>query len=146
MCFLEPGQKHEWGDIVAPFCAQVVVVPLNKMRSYANCVTGVMSHRPLQVQYYMDPAMKDAVRQVVEAQQPDLLYAHTIRMGQYIEPYVDIPRVLAMQISMTLNYRRLAEQARGLGSKVFYNLESRKVPRFRGQTRSLFQSTTNLRA
>ena len=82
VCFLEPGQKHEWGDIVAPFCAQVVVVPLNKMRSYANCVTGVMSHRPLQVQYYMDPAMKDAVRQVVEAQQPDLLYAHTISSGR----------------------------------------------------------------
>lgn len=133
VCFLEPEQDAAWVEKVQPFCEQVVVVPLNKKRAYANCALGVVGRTPLQMHYYADPAMTRAVRSVIETQQPDLLYAHTIRMGQYIESYTETPRVLAMQISMTLNYRRLAEQAKGLPSKVFHSLEYRKVRAYEGQ-------------
>lgn len=133
VCFLEPEQDPAWVEKVEPFCEQVVIVPLSKRRAYANCMTGIVGRTPLQLRYYSDPAMHAAVREVVAAQQPDLLYAHTIRMGQYIEPYKSIPRVLAMQISMTLNYRRLAEQAKGLPSKLFHTMEYRKVRAYEGQ-------------
>jgi len=133
VCFLEPEQDAEWVEKVEPFCEQVVIVPLNKKRAYANCALGVIGRTPLQMHYYADPAMKQAVRSVIETQRPDLLYAHTIRMGQYIEPYTETPRVLAMQISMTLNYRRLAKQAKGIPSKVFHTLEYRKVRAYEGQ-------------
>lgn len=133
VCFLEDGQDPAWVEKVEPFCEKVVVVPHQKLRAYANCITGAVDRTPLQLHYYSDPAMKEAVRKVIESEKPDLLYAHTIRMGQYIEPYTNIFRVLAMQISMTLNYRRLAEQAGGLPSKVFHNLEYRKVRAYEGR-------------
>ena len=84
-----------------PFCERVVTVPLNKTRVYANSLTGALGSVPLQVRYYADPAMTRAVNDLVATQKPNLLYAHTIRMGQYVEPFHNLPRVLAMQISMT---------------------------------------------
>jgi glycosyltransferase involved in cell wall biosynthesis len=48
-------------------------------------------------------------------------------MGQYIERHRVCARVLAMQISMTLNYRRLAEHASGFFGKMLYLTECRKL-------------------
>lgn len=132
LCFLEPEQDPAWVEKVEPFCRQVVAIPLNKRRAYQNCLTGALGKTPLQMRYYSDPGMHAAVERMIEEIEPDLLYAHTIRMGQYIEPYTHIPRVLAMQISMTLNYRRLAETAKGLPSKIFHNLEYQKVRAYEG--------------
>lgn len=127
VCFLEPEQDPAWVEKVQPFCERVEIVPLSKPRAYANCLLGLPGSTPMQMQYYSDERVHQAVRDVVADVQPDLLYAHTIRMGQYIEPLRDYTRVLAMQISMTLNYRRLAERADNPLSKLFFGLEHRKV-------------------
>jgi len=139
VCFLEPEQDPAWVEKVEPFCEQVEIVPLSKTRAYANCVTGLFSPTPLQLQYYSDPRVHAAVERVVEKMQPDLLYAHTIRMGQYIEPLRAYPRVLAMQIAMTLNYRRLAERAQNPFSKLFFGMEYRKVRAFEGDFAQCFE-------
>ena len=132
LCFLEPDQDPDWVDKVKPFCTEVVTVPLSKPRAYANSLLGVADSTPLQVHYYRDPAMTEALDALVARQKPDLLYAHTIRMGQYTESFRDAARVLALQISMTLNYRRLAEQAASPLSKALYELEYRKLRSFEG--------------
>ncbi|RIK42587.1 MAG: hypothetical protein DCC55_08375 [Chloroflexi bacterium] len=133
ICFLEADQDPAWVEKVAPFCARVEVIPLRKLRAYGNCAFGLLSRTPLQIQYYADPNVARAVRSVIDEMKPDLLYAHTIRMGQYIEPYRTYPRVLAMQISMTLNYRRLAERASSWPSKFMFGTEYRKVRAFEAE-------------
>ena len=133
VCFLEADQDPGWVSKLEPFCERVVTVPLSKTRVYANSLTGALGSVPLQVRYYADPAMTKAVNDLVATQKPDLLYAHTIRMGQYVEPFHNLPRVLAMQISMTLNYRRLAERAKNLLRKNLYTLEYRKLRAFEGR-------------
>jgi sugar transferase (PEP-CTERM/EpsH1 system associated) len=90
------------------------------------------------MQYYSDPGMRETVKEVVRRVQPDLLYAHTIRMGQYIESYRAIPRVLAMQISMTLNYRRLMQHASGMLSRLLYSIEYRKLESFEAEFAARF--------
>ena len=92
---------------------------------------GLPGRTPLQMSYYADPAMTAAVEKLTAEIQPDLVYAHTIRMGQYSEPLdASMVKVLAMQISMTLNYRRLAEHSSNPISKFFFNTEYNKVRRF----------------
>ena len=46
VCFLEPGQKAEWVEKVAPFCERVEIVPLRKWRAYLNCLTGLFGGTP----------------------------------------------------------------------------------------------------
>ena len=125
VCFQEPQQDPAWVEKFASYCARVEVVPLRRSRAYLNCLAGLGGRTPLQLRYYADPAMHRAVRKVVDEMQPDLLYAQLIRMGQYIEPY-HVARIVAMNLSMTLNYRRLAEHSSGL-KKILHSLEYRKM-------------------
>ncbi len=136
--FLETDQDAAWVDKVTPFCDHIELVPLRKSKAYFNCLTGLFSHTPLQLRYYADPAMHQAVRRAIHKLQPDLLYAHLIRMGQYTEPYHAYTRVTALNVSMTLNHRRLVEHSRSQLSKLFHALEYHKLRSFEGQFASLF--------
>jgi len=128
--FTEPYHEPAWNAELEPYCVKMETIPMRKWRCYANCITGVFSKLPLQVHYNFDPAMKVLVDQVIEETQPDLLYAHYIRMGQYVESHNKIPRVLAMQLSMTLNYERLAKNATTWVHKALYNIEHKKLLKF----------------
>lgn len=130
-CFLEPDQDPAWVDQLRPHCEQVVTVPLSRARAYANSAAAAVGRTPLQVRYYADPRMRRVVDGLVARVQPDALYAHTIRMGPYTVGHTELPRVLAMQISMTLQYRRLAAETRGPVRR-FYDLEHRKLRGFEG--------------
>jgi polysaccharide biosynthesis protein PslH len=130
-CFLEPDQDPAWVDELRPSCEGVLTVPLSRPRAYANSARAVAGRTPLQVRYYADPRMHRLVDDLVRRVHPDALYAHTIRMGPYTVDHTDLPRVLAMQISMTLQYRRLASETAGPVQR-FYDLEYRKLRRFEG--------------
>jgi sugar transferase (PEP-CTERM/EpsH1 system associated) len=130
VCFLEGGQDPRWVKEVEPFCKRVEIVPLRKLRAYLSCLLSLFGRTPFQVRYYSDPTMHHTVRRLIDETRPHLLYAHTIRMGQYIVPYNAYARVLAMQVSMTLNYHRLAQHAPGFFSKIFYLAEYRKLRKF----------------
>jgi polysaccharide biosynthesis protein PslH len=125
--FLEPGQRLDDRRHFEGWVDAIYTVPLSRPRAYWRCARGALSRRPLQTCYYMAPEMTALVARAVEEFQPDLLYAHTIRMGEYLLAHRGRPTVLAMQIAMTLNYGRLARFSRGPLAKLLYGFEHRKV-------------------
>ncbi|TDJ49554.1 MAG: glycosyltransferase [Gemmatimonadetes bacterium] len=129
-CFQEPDQDTAWQEHFAPFCERIEIVPLRRSRAYASCLTGVLGKTPLQVRYFADSQMKKTIRRMVGDLQPDLLYAQLIRMGQHIEPHSDIARVVAFNLSMSLNYRRLRDHTSNLAKKLFYGMEYSKLKSF----------------
>ena len=126
--FLEPGQRLEDRRHVEGWVDAIYTLPLSRLGAYRRCLAGALSRRPLQTCYYHDPAMAALLGRAVDAFRPDLLYAHTIRVGEYPLPHRGArPTVLAMQIAMTLNYGRLARFGRPLPARLFYGLEHWKV-------------------
>jgi sugar transferase (PEP-CTERM/EpsH1 system associated) len=125
--FLDSEKNPAWFEKVEPYCQRLEVVPLRRWRAYKNCLLGLPGSTPLQVNYFTDPIMKKTVDKVVNETQPDLLYAYHMRVGPYIEPYRDRVRILAIQNSLTLNYRRLAKYAPNWWLKSFYTIEYNKL-------------------
>jgi len=125
--FLEPGQHPGDRRHVEPWVDALYTVPLSRVNAYWNCVVGAFSTRPLQTSYYLSDRMSGLVDRAVAEFEPDLIYAHTIRMAPYLEHHRSRPTVLAMQIAMTLNYGRLARFSRHPLWKVLYGLEHRRV-------------------
>lgn len=131
--FKERSHDPAWDAELQPYCERIETLPENKLRAYANCAIGFFDKLPLQVHYSHDPAMVTLVNRVIEETKPDLLYAHYIRMGRYTLPHTHIPRVLAMQLSMTLNYERLAKNANTWVHKVLFSSEHRKLVKFEAE-------------
>jgi glycosyltransferase involved in cell wall biosynthesis len=127
VCFLEPDQDPAWVEKVEPYCKRIEYVPLKRHRAMLNSAIGVFGRSPLQMRYYRDPAMRELVARVIDQEQPDVLYSQLIRMSQYSEPYRGIARVAAFNLSMTRNYRRLAEHSRSPLARLFNRLEYEKL-------------------
>jgi len=128
--FKERSHDPAWDAELEPYCDRIETLPARAWRAYANCALGFFDSLPLQVHYSHDPAMKSLVDRVVKETQPDLLYAHYIRMGRYVLPHTTIPRVLAMQLSMTLNYERLAKNASTWFHRALFSTEHKKLVKF----------------
>ncbi len=130
--FKENSHDPAWDAQLQPYC-NIYSLPENRLRAYTNCAIGFFDSLPLQVHYSHDPAMVSLVNRVVEETKPDLLYAHYLRMGRYVLPHTQIPRVLAMQLSMTLNYKRLAEHAKNRIQRLFLSTEHKKLVKFEAE-------------
>ena len=125
--FVEPGQNLEDRAHLGDSVEAIYTVPLSRPLAYWRCARGVFSPRPLQICYYLAPEMAALVARVVDEFQPDLLYAHSIRMGEYLLAHGSRPTVLALQNSMTLHYGRLARVSRQPFAKLLNTLELRKM-------------------
>ena len=151
VAFVEPGQSLEDRKHFEDSVEAIYTVPLRRPGAYWRCARGVFSSRPLQACYYHAPEMTALVDRAVEEFQPNLLYAHSIRMGECLLAHRSRPIVLAMQISMTLQYGRLAQLSRGPFAKLLNSVEFRKVrpyePWIAGQyDRCLLISSADARA
>lgn len=138
VCFMDPDEDPAWVDKIQLYCQRIEIVPWRKWRAYSNCILGLPSSTPLQVNYFTDPVMQKTVDRVINETQPDLIYAYHMRVGNYIEPYRDRVRVLAIQNSLTLNYRRLAKYAPNWWRKIFYSIEYNKLRKSEAKLASKF--------
>lgn len=138
LAFMGPQQRREYIEELTPFCHRIEVVPLRHWRAYSNCALGFFSGKPLQVLYYSSPEMTRKVDMVFEQERPDLIYAHTIRMAEYVRHLDGHPKVLAMQVSMSLNYRRLAEFSSNSLSRLVYSSEHYRLKRYERQVAQNF--------
>jgi sugar transferase (PEP-CTERM/EpsH1 system associated) len=123
LTFLEPGQDPAARRHLEDAAERVETVPLRKWGAYAGALGAVLRGRPLQVGYYASARMRERVQQTIDDFEPDVVYAHTIRMGEYLAG-ARRPRVLGMQISMRLNYGRLARHSRNPLRRLLYRIEA----------------------
>ncbi len=130
LTFLEPGQDPDDRRHLEDATDRTDTVRLDSRRAHVRALVGMLRGRPLQVGYYSSPGMSHKVAAVIEEFQPDIVYAHTIRMAPYLADDDRRPKVLAMQISMRLNYGRLARVHKSLLRSLVYRVEALSAGRY----------------
>lgn len=108
-------------------CKEVHVLDLVKWQKWMRVGKTLLSKEPFQVAHYKVPEMQTLINQLIQKHQPDLLYAHLIRAAEYIKDITTTPKILAMQVAQTLNYKRLIQHERRLARKLFYTLEHKRI-------------------
>lgn len=110
-------------------------------RANLNCLIGLFTKTPLQVHYYRSPAMRDAVAKLVDEVKPNVIHAHLIRTAPYALAYPNIPKVLDICDSMTLNYDRMLAYRRDAMSYI-HRLERPRTRSYESATPLLFDANT----
>ena len=121
---------------VAPFCRSIHTVPIPPLRSAIKGVGAVLRRRPLQAEWFYSSRAARTIEQLVRHNRYDVLYAHTVRAARYLtelKPPWPSLRVLAMQISMQLNYRRLAHYERNPFYRLIFNYEAARLRTFESE-------------
>lgn len=126
-CFYSDPSELSHVQELEELCREVRCIKLNKVRAGINMARALLNRGfPLQVAYYYDSRMRGLVSDMIQRCKPDLTYAHLIRMAGYLKDEEGI-RILAMQISQTLNYRRLISNIHSGFYKMLYRMEYRRV-------------------
>jgi len=118
---------------IESICTAVKVVDLVRWKKRIRLGLNTFGNEPFQVAYYRDELMTQYIDELVEQYKPDLLYAHLIRTAEYLKDYQTIPKILAMQIAQTLNYKRLIQHEENLVRKIFYTQEYQRVAKYEPQ-------------
>jgi len=139
--FFEQDSSHnelKFLEDIGEKCQRVELVPFSKWKSTLKAAAGLFSKTPLQTHYFYYRTMQKKVNDLIEKYSPDLLYAHLIRTGEYIKDYADSPKVLAMQVSQTLNYDRMIRYAKSLKTKLIYSIEYNKIKKYEPEITRFF--------
>lgn len=118
---------------------EMQVLDLIKWKKWLRLGVSVFTETPFQVSHYKVNSMQTIVDELIEKHQPDVLYAHLIRSAEYIKNVEHIPKILAMQVAQTLNYRRLIRHERKKTRKLFYQLEHQRVIRYEAKISQQFE-------
>jgi glycosyltransferase involved in cell wall biosynthesis len=88
--------------------SEIHKVYLPKAQSVRNVLRALPTRTPLQLAYYRSDAYQRKLEDLLP--QHDLVIAHLIRTGQYIEESASgVPRILLMSDAISLAYQRMAE-------------------------------------
>ena len=138
--FVKTKKELKYLKKVEPFCHQLLVLHHPPFISILKCFFTLFSNRPLQVNYYLSKQMARKIRSLVINNGFDMIYCHTMRMAEYVKGF-SIPKVLALQISMTLNYRRLYRYTGNYFKRILYFIEYQKVKWYEPRLTRFFDKT-----
>lgn len=116
-------EHQRWLDA---HCRSVRFVEQSRLAAFWQSGLGLLRGWPLQIGYLHVPAQLAAVRAIVAERRHDLVYAYAVRSAEALrEVGGRVPaKVLALQVSQTLNTRRLAANAARFIERLVYRFES----------------------
>ena len=127
VCFSSNAeQERTLHENVGPLCRRIDTVRRPEWHGYARTAMGLLGRLPMQVSYFLSPAMERRIGQRVEEGDYDLVYCHAIRMAEYARG-LPLPKVLAAQLSQALNLKRMEENTRDPLRRAFFGIEERRV-------------------
>ena len=131
------AEQREW---VEDRCRDMTVVSQSRWRAAIGVGMALVRGLPLQIGWFDNPHLKRSLRRSSHERRYDVIYSYTLRSA---EPARDLGRstgrregengghlpvtYLAMQVSQSLNTRRIAAHAPGGWEKFTYFLENRLV-------------------
>lgn len=115
-------------------CRKIKIYAQPRLSKVAGLVLGGMSLTPFQVSMFRNSALNRDLEQAVSSGEYDIIYCYYPRTAAAVPAYVkDDPNTasfLALQLSQTLNTKRMARYEPGRLKRVVYRIETLLMGRF----------------
>lgn len=108
-----------------------------RRRSWYQTIKAFLVGNPLQLGYYWSPKFARRIDALIP--EHDLVLAHLIRTGQYVEDRKDIPCILEMTDAISLNYERVARFGRWSPKEMLYRIEAPRMRQYERRTVHKFE-------
>lgn len=114
-----------------------------KSKQLLGALKGLLRGLPLQVGLFTSRALRRGVDELVHADAVDLIYVYYFRSAECVSARAlkRSPNILAMQLSQSLNTRRIRENAPNWWLRLLYEVESRLVSAYETKVWTRFDRT-----
>jgi len=125
---------------LAERCRSIHLKPHGLMRSALGAFLGLLKGFPLQVGWFLNRAQHSAIAKGIK--DVDIGYSYYIRSAETMRRiYPAKPTFVAMQLSQSLNTRRMVAHYRNMKEKLLYTVESRLVRNYESKVWQNFSRT-----
>ena len=140
-------RQQQW---LRSHCRKMDVVRQSTLAAALGSLRALASGKPLQVGWFTNRSQIARVRRAIASEHYDVVYTYYIRSGEAVRgvaragsaPQAGLPvTYLAMQLSQSLNTRRIAERATRLRDRLIYTVEKRLVRRYEAAIWKEFRRT-----
>jgi sugar transferase (PEP-CTERM/EpsH1 system associated) len=135
--FIETEHEKKWIPELAKYCYRIETVLLRPVRSYLNMAMGALSGLPFQCLFYRSPKMRQTIREIAEAERPDVVHVQLARMAPYASQIAPLPTVIDLVDALALNFKRRLARERPAWKPLVY-LEWKRTERYEKQVSRLF--------
>lgn len=130
LTFAQSAEDFAAKEILEQIFKEVHLVALPKWKSAMHCLSAVWNSLPVQVLYFRDDAMRQALKNILAAHRFDAVHVQHLRMAPYLADEKRLPRVLDLPDAFSLYWQRRRQVDRGFLQKQFEQLEERRVLRY----------------
>lgn len=127
MTFVESKKELESVASYSECYDKIITVILPKTISYIKSLRGIFSKKPIQVFYYQSGKMKNTIKNELNNGY-DIVFAHLLRMAQYIPENDNIRKIIDFTDAISLNYQRSRYYRKGFFSIINYIESNRLLP------------------
>lgn len=112
LCCLNDGRLHKEAlEKLKPYCCEITIIPLSKIRIFLNMAAGIFSSRPFQVSYFYHKKARKIIDRLVEKHLPRHIYCQLVRVSEYAGKYTIIPKTLDYMDALSTGATRRIENA-----------------------------------
>lgn len=130
-------------------CTKVTYVHRSRAGALLGAFAALMSRQPLQVGWLTSTRLAKELAAALSGTQYDVLYAYYFRSAETVINALKriqparrgTPTLLAMQLSQTINTRRIRDNATNVVTRLVFSLESRLVSRYEARIWQKFDRT-----
>lgn len=95
-----------------PFCKAIEIVKISKLQSIVNLIKAVFQKNiPFQTTYFTSEKGKAQLKEFIKQHQPDAVFCHLIRMGEYMQDNKIENSLLDYMDTFSIGMKRYAESA-----------------------------------
>jgi len=127
LTFAQNEEDWTYSEELKKIFTSVHFIDLPKWKSAMNCIGGLFNAIPFQVHYFRSEAMKLAIKELLEKEKFDVVHVQHLRMAQYLEDKMEIPRILDLPDAFSLYWKRKQANTKNPILRFFENLEQKRV-------------------
>lgn len=97
--------------ILAPFCKEIRIVPISKIRIGFNLILGLFGSKPFQVYYFYHSTAQKIFNEFYQKVNPDTIYCQLIRTAAYVKHINKVPKTIDYQDALAKGMERRIKNA-----------------------------------
>jgi sugar transferase (PEP-CTERM/EpsH1 system associated) len=114
---------------LAGIAKSVTAIPVSTARARLRALKALVTDGPLSTAYLDEPALHAAVAKAVAAAPPDLILVYSSNVAQFVERFVDVPRIMYFSDLDSQKWAQYASHGRA-PMRWLYALEARRLLAF----------------
>ncbi len=123
----------EGAEWLKPYVRDLVCTKFSVIAAMARTCAAVTETRPFQLAWCSSRALKRAAHSLNSKRKYDVVIAYYIRTAEAATQLVGPKKVVAMQLSLALQWQRAAQHTKGLFSRMLKQLEADRLTRYESE-------------